>query len=116
MYGAVRIQLTQVYSQKSTSTTFPRNASAVSGGELTHRCAFNDGKLLAALARHEAATTPRHSMGRVTLITRRSSHEQGSKPPTTGVIVGAPSRAGLAAERHARRRVGHPRRSSCSST
>src|SRR6266850_5868522 len=76
MYGEVRIQLMQVYSQKSTSTTFPRNASAVSGGELTHRCALNDGKLLAALARHEAAITPRHRIGRVSLIKGCSSHEQ----------------------------------------
>src|SRR5262245_13403470 len=66
-YGAVRIQLMQVYSQKSTSTTFPRNPSAVSGGELTHRCALNDGRLLAALARHDAATTPKHTIGRTPL-------------------------------------------------
>src|SRR5215813_15258579 len=50
-YGAVRIQLTHVYSQKSTSTTLPRSASAVSGGELTHRFGRRGGKLLAAVAR-----------------------------------------------------------------
>src|SRR5262252_1496366 len=58
-YGDVRIQLTHVYSQKSTSTTFPRNASAVSGAEFTQRSAFSDGRLLAAVARDETATTPR---------------------------------------------------------
>jgi hypothetical protein len=31
----VRSQLMQVYVQKSTSTTFPRRSSAVSGGELS---------------------------------------------------------------------------------
>src|SRR2546427_630441 len=35
-YGSVRSQLTQVYVQKSTSTTLPRRPSAVSGGELSH--------------------------------------------------------------------------------
>src|SRR5262245_49416241 len=55
-YGEVRIQLTHVYSQKSTSTTLPRNASGASGGELTHRAGLNDGRLLAALATQEAAT------------------------------------------------------------
>src|SRR6476646_10898952 len=64
MYGAVRIQLTQVYSQKSTSTTLPRRASDVSGGEFTHRSAFIDGRLLAALARQEAAMTPSQIKGR----------------------------------------------------
>src|SRR5262245_64156760 len=58
-YGDVRIQLTHVYSQKSTSTTFPCNPSGVSGGELTHRSARSGGRLLAALARHDAATPPR---------------------------------------------------------
>src|SRR5262245_6437017 len=43
-----------VYSQKSTSTIFPRSPSAESGGELTHRSGRSGGKLLAALARHEA--------------------------------------------------------------
>ena len=40
----------------------------MSGAEFTQRSAFNAGRLLAALARHEAATTPRHKNGRVTLI------------------------------------------------
>src|SRR6266404_2561407 len=35
-YGSVRSQLTQVYVQKSTSTTLSRRPSAVSGGELSH--------------------------------------------------------------------------------
>jgi len=34
----------------------PRKASAVSGAEFTQRVAFSEGRLLAALARHEAAT------------------------------------------------------------
>src|SRR6266571_8438421 len=80
-YGAVRIQLTHVYSQKSTSTTFPRNASALSGGELTHRCARNDGKLLAAPATHDAATTPRHS-DKTTLIMGSTNRNDSSKAST----------------------------------
>ena len=47
----MRIQLTQVYSQKSTSTTLPRSASAVSGAEFTQRSALKAGSLLAAPAR-----------------------------------------------------------------
>src|SRR4051794_38065726 len=74
-YGAVRIQLTQVYSQKSTSTTFPRNASGVSGGEFTHRSAFIDGRLLAALARHDAATTPSSTKGKAFMTTVSPSLE-----------------------------------------
>ena len=35
-YGRVRRQLTQVYVQKSISTTFPRSPSSVSGSELIH--------------------------------------------------------------------------------
>src|SRR6478672_215142 len=58
-YGAVRIQLTHVYSQKSTSTTFPRNRSVVSGGELIHRSARSGGRLLVAPARDDTATAPR---------------------------------------------------------
>src|SRR5262245_21406707 len=68
-YGDVRIQLTHVYSLKSTSTTFPRSPSDVSGGELTHRSARNGGRLLAALARPEAATAPR--------LTRRATFIMG---------------------------------------
>src|SRR4029079_2062640 len=34
-YASVRSQLMHVYVQKSTSTTFPRRASLVSGGELS---------------------------------------------------------------------------------
>src|SRR5262249_53089142 len=67
-YGEVRIQLTHVYSQKSTSTTFPRNPSEMSGGELTHRSARNGGRLLAALARHEAATAPRLTRSAIFII------------------------------------------------
>src|SRR3954447_11627321 len=68
-YGAVRIQLTHVYSQKSTSTTFPRNASGVSGGEFTQRSAFNDGRWLAALARPDTATTPSRTKGKTFITT-----------------------------------------------
>src|SRR3954447_8775423 len=57
-YGAVRIQFTQVYSQKSTSTTFPRNATGVSAGEFTQRPALCDGSVLAAITRHDVATRP----------------------------------------------------------
>src|SRR4026207_410451 len=69
-YGEVRIQLTHVYSQKSTSTTFPRNPSEVSGGELTQRSARSGGRVLAALARHETAMAPR--------LIRRATRIMGS--------------------------------------
>ena len=44
-YGSVRSQLTQVYVQKSTSTTRPRRSSGVNGSELSHPVApSNDGR------------------------------------------------------------------------
>src|SRR5918994_2837129 len=44
-YGSVRSQLTQVYVQKSTSTTRPRRPSGVKGSELSHPVApSNDGR------------------------------------------------------------------------
>ena len=48
----------QVYSQKSTSTTLPRNPSAVSGAEFTQRSALSAGSLFAAPAKLDAATKP----------------------------------------------------------
>src|SRR5687768_16675195 len=40
-YGSVRSQLMQVYVQKSTSTTLPRSAEAVRGGEFSHSFALS---------------------------------------------------------------------------
>src|SRR5262245_5427757 len=89
-YGAVRIQLTHVYSQKSTSTTFPRNASPVSDGELTHRAALSGGKLFAALARQEAATAPRQTR-KATLIIGAPIVEPGQRTARRGTECRRPS-------------------------
>src|SRR3954469_24531834 len=56
MNGKVRIQLMQVYSQKSTRTTLPRSASAVSGAEFTQRSGLNAGSLFVAPAKLEPTT------------------------------------------------------------
>src|SRR4051812_1218364 len=75
-YGAVRIQFTQVYSQKSTSTTFPRSATGVSAGEFTQRSAFSEGSVLSAITRHDAAAKPSstNSGRRVPSTRRRHFH------------------------------------------
>jgi hypothetical protein len=56
-FGPYCIQLMQVSSQTSTSTTLPRSPSGVSGAVFTHRSALSAGSRLAAPARHEPATS-----------------------------------------------------------
>src|SRR3954470_19668273 len=73
-YGAVRIQFTQVYSQKSTSTTFPRSATGVSAGEFTQRSACSEGKALSAITRHDAAAKPSSTNSGPTLASTRRRH------------------------------------------
>src|SRR5687768_4736461 len=68
MNGKVRIQLMQVYSQKSTRTTLPRSASAVSGAEFTQRSGLNAGSLFAAPAKLEPTTIPTKMSRRMALM------------------------------------------------
>src|SRR4051812_47381062 len=62
----------QVYSQKSTRTTLPRSASAVSGVEFTQRCASRAGMSLAARAGPAAAVAPTKSKGMMAFIGEKS--------------------------------------------
>src|SRR4051794_30337432 len=73
MNGKVRIQLMQVYSQKSTRTTLPRSASAVSGAEFTQRSGLNAGSLFAAPAKLEPTTMPAKRNKRMALMRWHSS-------------------------------------------
>jgi hypothetical protein len=66
----VRIQLTQVYSQKSTRTTLPRSMSAVSGAEFTQRSTLKADTSLAALAAPAAMATPRNTKDRLAFMLR----------------------------------------------
>src|SRR5215217_9593381 len=98
MYGKVRIQLIQVYSQTSTSTALPRSPSGVSGPEFTHRCALSAGSRLTAPARHEPATMPAVRSGRMVLTnsTPRLRHyaikRSGDQRFAKGIHVRSPLR------------------------
>ena len=71
----------QVYSQKSTRTTLPRSASAVSGVEFTQRSTLKAGSLPAAPTTHDAATTPKNKRGRTV------SHRDSRSMPYTARVT-----------------------------
>src|SRR6476620_1315230 len=82
----------QVYSQTSTRTTLPRNASAVSGVEFTQRSTLNGGNLPAAPTRHDAATSPKNNRGRTALMA--NSFSAGVTEVTTAAEISGDDRYG----------------------